>query len=604
MDAACPPLDRCRDPPRAPRWNHDNFWLRRRGLATFARATAAVEALRGLDFDIERGETFALLGPNGAGKSTTIEILEGYRDRTAGTVSVLGVDPQRGGLDWKARLGIVLQSSGEQGDATVREQLTHFAGFYPNPRDVDEVIAAVGLEDKASSLIRKLSGGQRRRVDVALGIIGRPELLFLDEPTTGFDPEARRQFWTLIDAAQDGGHDHPAHHPLPRRGRAARATAPASSPTADWSRSARSTRSAAPTARIPIVRWTRDGVAHEERTERPGELVARLAADGEPDRLEVIRPSLEDIYLELVGDAEPRGAARHPPERPVMTTTRTAIVTPGRIVRIGVSRIRYEIIGYFRQGDAVFFTFLFPVVMLTIFSVAFSEQQLRQGCRGPRRQRRRRTTCRACSPRACCSADCRTSRSTSRARRATARSSGWPAPRSRSISYFIGKIGRALVTGILQAALLILLARVAFGVALPTEPGTWLTFAWVFLLGVATCAILGIGLERPAPLGQERDRGHHPDRAGAAVHLGRLPGLHEPADLAAERRERLPAQVAGAGHALGVPAVDLRGRRGRRQLEPAGRRDRARHLARRRADRSPGSPSAGSARTARCRSAR
>ena len=156
------------------------------------------EALRGIDFEIQRGETFALLGPNGAGKSTTIEILEGYRDRTGGDARVLGVDPQRGGLPWKARIGIVLQSSGEQGNATVREQLRHFAGFYPNPRDVDEVIAAVGLEQKAGSRIRKLSGGQRRRVDVAVGIIGRPELLFLDEPTTGFDPEARRQFWELI----------------------------------------------------------------------------------------------------------------------------------------------------------------------------------------------------------------------------------------------------------------------------------------------------------------------------------------------------------------------------------------------------------------------
>ena len=144
-------------------------------------------ALDGVSFDIEQGETFALLGPNGAGKSTTIEILEGYRDRTSGDASVLGVDPGKGGVDWKARLGIVLQSTGESGNATVREQLTHFAGFYSNARDVDEVIAAVGLEEKQKTFIRKLSGGQRRRVDVALGIIGRPELLFLDEPTVGVD---------------------------------------------------------------------------------------------------------------------------------------------------------------------------------------------------------------------------------------------------------------------------------------------------------------------------------------------------------------------------------------------------------------------------------
>ncbi|MEO6117421.1 MAG: ABC transporter ATP-binding protein, partial [Pseudolysinimonas sp.] len=241
-----------------------------------------VEALRGLDFDIQHGETFALLGPNGAGKSTTIEILEGYRDRTSGTVSVLGVDPQRGGLDWKARLGIVLQSSGEQGTATVREQLTHFAGFYPNPRNVDEVIASVGLEDKASSLIRKLSGGQRRRVDVALGIIGRPELLFLDEPTTGFDPEARRQFWTLIEKLKQEGttilltthYLDEAAQLSDRAGIVADGRLVEIGPIDTIGGS---------DARIPLVRWTREGVVHEERTEKPGQFVARLVADGEPE---------------------------------------------------------------------------------------------------------------------------------------------------------------------------------------------------------------------------------------------------------------------------------------------------------------------------------
>ena len=151
-----------------------------------------------VSFDIEQGETFALLGPNGAGKSTTVEILEGYRRRSGGTVSVLGVDPEHGGLEWKARLGIVLQVCGQSGLLTVREQLRQFAGFYPDARDVDEVISAVGLTAQAKMRTSKLSGGQQRRVDVAMGIIGRPELLFLDEPTTGFDPEARREFWELI----------------------------------------------------------------------------------------------------------------------------------------------------------------------------------------------------------------------------------------------------------------------------------------------------------------------------------------------------------------------------------------------------------------------
>lgn len=280
-----------------------------------------VEALRGLDFDIRRGETFALLGPNGAGKSTTIEILEGYRDRSGGTVSVLGVDPQRGGLDWRARLGIVLQSSGEQGSATVREQLEHFARFYPNPRDVDQVIASVGLEEKASTRIRRLSGGQRRRVDVALGIIGRPELLFLDEPTTGFDPEARRQFWTLVDQLKAEGttilltthYLDEAAQLSDRAGIVADGRLVELGPIDTLG---------GEQARIPIVRWTRDGVTHEERTERPAELVARLVAtDGEPERLEVIRPSLEDIYLELVGAA---AQAQPAMTEPATSTTRKA----------------------------------------------------------------------------------------------------------------------------------------------------------------------------------------------------------------------------------------------------------------------------------------
>ena len=254
-------------------------------------------ALDGVSFDIERGETFALLGPNGAGKSTTIEILEGYRDRSGGEATVLGVDPGKGGLDWKARLGIVLQSTGESGAVTVREQLTHFAGYYPNPRNVDEVIAAVGLEDKQRTLIRKLSGGQRRRVDVALGIIGRPELLFLDEPTTGFDPEARRQFWQLIRQLKDEGTTIllTTHYLDEAAQLADRAGVIAGGRLVDIGRI---DEIGGAEARIPQVRWRENGLLKEERTTTPAALVTRL---GEADALEVIRPSLEDIYIDLVG---------------------------------------------------------------------------------------------------------------------------------------------------------------------------------------------------------------------------------------------------------------------------------------------------------------
>ena len=261
-----------------------------------------VTGLDGVTFDIRRGETFALLGPNGAGKSTTIEILEGYRDRTSGDASVLGIDPQRGGIDWKARIGIVLQSTGESGNVTVQEQLTHFAGYYPNPRDINEVIDAVGLREKAKTRIGKLSGGQRRRVDVALGIIGRPELLFLDEPTTGFDPEARRQFWTLIDGLKaDGTSILLTTHYLDEAAHLAdRAAVINGGRIVDMGTIGEI---GGAEARVPVVRWNDGGTKREQRTHEPAALVAHLRTDlgGEPDGLEVIRPSLEDIYLNLVG---------------------------------------------------------------------------------------------------------------------------------------------------------------------------------------------------------------------------------------------------------------------------------------------------------------
>ena len=256
-------------------------------------------ALDGVSFDIQRGETFALLGPNGAGKSTTIEILEGYRDRTGGEASVLGVDPHHGGVAWKARLGIVLQNTGEQGNVTVGEQLSEFARYYANPRSVEEVLAAVGLEGKEKTLIRKLSGGQRRRVDVALGIIGRPELLFLDEPTTGFDPEARRSFWDLIRKLKSEGTTIllTTHYLDEAAQLSDRAGIIAGGKLIEIGRV---DEIGGADARVPIVRWTDAGGDQERRTNEPGRVVADLMKSGEPRNLEIVRPSLEDIYLKLV----------------------------------------------------------------------------------------------------------------------------------------------------------------------------------------------------------------------------------------------------------------------------------------------------------------
>jgi len=271
-------------------------------VARLSKSYGTFDAVTDVTFDIRPGETFALLGPNGAGKSSTIEILEGYRDRSEGDVLVLGEDPQHAGLDWKARIGIVLQSSGESGNATVLEQLKHFAGLYPNPRSVDEVLAAVGLEEKAKTRIHRLSGGQQRRVDVALGIIGRPELLFLDEPTTGFDPEARHQFWDLIRQLKaEGTTILLTTHNLEEAAELSdRAGIIVGGRLIDIGAIGEL---GGPAARTPKVRW-RDssGTVQEVRTDTPARLVAELAdaAGGEPAELQVIRPSLEDIYLGLV----------------------------------------------------------------------------------------------------------------------------------------------------------------------------------------------------------------------------------------------------------------------------------------------------------------
>lgn len=158
----------------------------------------ALRAVDGLSFAVEEGEVFAVVGPNGAGKTSTVEILEGHRRRTAGEVSVLGFDPQTGGRRFRERIGIVLQEAGMDEDFSVVELLRLYAGLYPRPRSIDEVIALVGLEDKRDARTKSLSGGQRRRLDLGLGLVGDPELLFLDEPTTGFDPSARRQAWDVV----------------------------------------------------------------------------------------------------------------------------------------------------------------------------------------------------------------------------------------------------------------------------------------------------------------------------------------------------------------------------------------------------------------------
>jgi ABC-2 type transport system ATP-binding protein len=267
-----------------------------------------LQAVRGLDLQIEQGEIFSLLGPNGAGKTTTVEILEGFRVRDSGSVSVLGVDPKIKGAEsriWRNRIGIVLQNSADAGDLSVGETVEHFSNYYSNPLDVQHVIDSVGLSEKQGALIRTLSGGQRRRLDVALGIIGNPELLFLDEPTTGFDPQARRAFWSLIKQLRSDGTTIllTTHYLDEAQALADRVAVinhgqivEISTPTELGGRA---------TAQA-TVQW-RDGAQIKlEKTDNPTALVNRLSAQfsGEVPELIVTRPSLEDIYLEMIGNPD------------------------------------------------------------------------------------------------------------------------------------------------------------------------------------------------------------------------------------------------------------------------------------------------------------
>ncbi|WSV68279.1 ABC transporter ATP-binding protein [Streptomyces sp. NBC_01012] len=267
--------------------------------------------LDGLDLDVHRGELFGLLGPNGAGKTTTIEVLEGHRRRTAGSVRVLGRDPQRDDAAWRARIGIVLQSSRDHGRWRVGELLGHFARYYADPWDPAELLRRVGLTAQAEQSASTLSGGQRRRLDVALGIVGRPELLFLDEPTTGFDPEARRDFHDLLRELRDERgmsivlttHDMTEAQQLADRIGVLQAGRVTAHGTLDELTAHARSQSE--------VTWTVEGMQQRQRTADPSELVWQLHQkfDGPVPGLEVRRPSLEDVYLGMISEGRARTSA-------------------------------------------------------------------------------------------------------------------------------------------------------------------------------------------------------------------------------------------------------------------------------------------------------
>ena len=271
------------------------------------KSYGALEAVRGIDFEVARGEVFGLLGPNGAGKTTTVEILEGYRKRDAGEVEVFETDPATAGGAWRERIGVVLQSSAMYETLTVAESLRLFAGYYERPRPVDEVVELVGLEEKRDDRVRRLSGGQRRRLDLGLALVGDPELIFLDEPTTGFDPRARRQAWDTIRGLRGLGKTilltthylDEAEQLADRVAVLAQGRIVASGTPAELTGSVPATE----------IRYRENGREVVLETDEPTrvlhDLTAKaLAQQRELEGLQVRRPSLEEVYLSLTEEPD------------------------------------------------------------------------------------------------------------------------------------------------------------------------------------------------------------------------------------------------------------------------------------------------------------
>ncbi len=269
------------------------------------KSYGGVEAVRGIDFEVAVGEVFGLLGPNGAGKTTTVEILEGYRPRDAGEVRVLGFDPGKAERAFRERIGVVLQSSELWAGLTVREIHRVFAGYYRHPRDIDDVIALVGLDEKKDARVKTLSGGQKRRLDLGVALVGDPELVFLDEPTTGFDPAARRNAWQLIRSLRELGKTVllTTHYLDEAQQLADRVAVLRAGEIVLLGKPSDLTGASAKAE----IRYQRDGELVMVETDEPTRVLneltnAALAEGRELDGLEVRRPSLEDVYLDLLGE--------------------------------------------------------------------------------------------------------------------------------------------------------------------------------------------------------------------------------------------------------------------------------------------------------------
>jgi ABC-2 type transport system ATP-binding protein len=436
------------------------------------KSYGALEALRGISFEVRRGEVFGLLGPNGAGKTTTVEILEGYRDRDGGEATVLGTDPASRAREFRERIGIVLQSAGFYPRATVRESVELMAKAYPAPRDVAETIALVGLSGKADARVKTLSGGQQRRLDLALALVGDPELIFLDEPTTGFDPAARRTAWDVVRSLRDLGKTvvlttHYLDEAAALSDRVAIVQAGrivAAGPPAELT----------PASRTYRVSYTRDGDRIELDTDDPTELLHRLTAEAlrRGERLEdltVTRPSLEDVYLELTSAAAEVGRGGGPVSA----------------VALAWSQFRFERRNFWRNPSAAFFNFMLPLLFLVLIAAVYGsgEEALDVLVPGLAGMAVMSTTFTGLAY----------NMTFLREQGILKRVRGTPVP---APAYFGGVVANAVLNAAVQIALVIGVGHLAFGGDLPKA---WLTLAVFALAGVATFACLGIAFAQLIP---------------------------------------------------------------------------------------------------------
>ena len=465
-----------------------------RGLV---KAYSGVRAVNGIDLDIRRGEIFALLGPNGAGKTTTVEILEGYRTRDGGEVAVLGYDPGRQRAPLKRKIGIVLQSTGVEPYLTVSETIRMYAGFYPDPRPVDEVIGLVGLEEKRDSRVNKLSGGQQRRLDVAIALAGNPELLFLDEPTTGFDPSARREAWEVIKNLATLGktvllttHYMDEAQYLADRvavisaGRIVAEGDPATLADRELAKARIRYRVpdgatppaglAGPTAADGFTEFSPDDVTTALHRLTGWALDHQISLDG----LEVSRPSLEDVYLSLTS-APAAGGRGHGMSAVTMTA----------------SQVRYVNKSFWRNPASAFFTFAFPLMFLVIFTSLLGHYTVHIGTRSVNSATYYVASMASFAVITACYNNIAIGTTFQRDAGVLKRTNGTPLP---SGSFLGARVVHALFISVILVVITAAFGRVFYSADIPTGL-TLLRFLVVLVVGAASFCALGLATTAVIP---------------------------------------------------------------------------------------------------------